>query len=93
MLYILLFLLSILTMGEMLSDCYKIPDFEISSLNCNSLNCSQITSLHHKLKMYGIVKLKSDLILLSDILLNSSASGFGSVIKKNWKNFFGQPLL
>jgi exonuclease III len=41
--------------------------------------------------MYGIVKLKSDLILLSDIRLNSSASGFGSVIKKIEQTFLVNP--
>jgi len=44
----------------------------VSSINCNSLNMSNTGSLHHKLKMYGITKLKSDIILLCDIRLSNS---------------------
>jgi hypothetical protein len=49
-----------------------IPEIEISSLNCNSLNISSISSLHQQLKLYSIAKLKTDVILLSDVRLNSN---------------------
>jgi exonuclease III len=45
------------------------PKLNFSAINCNSLNISTISSFHHKLKIYGIVKLRTDIILLSDIRL------------------------
>ena len=48
------------------------PEITISSINCNSLNISQDCSKHQMLKIYGITKLKTDIILLSDIRLNSN---------------------
>ena len=52
-----------------------LPPITISSINCCSLNMSTISSSHHKLKLYGITKLKSDFILLSDIRLGSKSLG------------------
>ena len=46
-------------------------EFSIATLNCNSLNMSMISSSHQKLKLYGITKLKTDIILLSDVRINS----------------------
>ena len=54
------------------TDSVNFPLWSFSSINCNSLNVSNITSYHHKLKLYGITKLKSSIILLSDIRLGSS---------------------
>jgi len=45
------------------------PKISISSVNCNSLNMSSVTKTLHLRKIYGIVKLKTDIILLSDIRL------------------------
>ena len=51
----------------------SIPAITFSSLNCSSLNMSAHSSSHHKLKLYGITKLKSDFIFLSDIRLGSKS--------------------
>ncbi len=45
------------------------PKISISSINCNSLNMSSIGNTNHLLKIYGIVSLQSDIILLSDVRL------------------------
>ena len=45
------------------------PPLSISGINCNSLNMSDIGTFHHLLKIYGITRLKSDIICLSDIRL------------------------
>ena len=47
----------------------------ISSVNCCSLNMSTVTSANQKLKIYGITKLKTDFILMSDIRLGSKNNG------------------
>ena len=44
----------------------------VSSLNCNSLNMSKSTKPVQVKKIYSIVKLKSDIIFLSDIRLSTS---------------------
>ena len=47
----------------------NLPVLTVSSINCNSLNMS-VTSKHNQLKkIYGITKLKTDVIFLSDIRL------------------------
>jgi exonuclease III len=59
------------------SDTCAVPsemDLDFASINCNSLNVSTISSLHHKLKLYGILKLKTDVIFLSDIRLPEQPS-------------------
>jgi exonuclease III len=43
-----------------------------SSIYCNSLNMSNTGSFNHKLKMYGITKLHTDIILMCDIRLSNS---------------------
>ncbi len=48
------------------------PKISVSSLNCNSLNASNLGTLTHKLKIYGITRLQSDIITLSDIRLCNS---------------------
>ncbi len=45
------------------------PNFTFSTINCNSLNVSDLGSIHHLVKLYGIAKLKTDVIFLSDIRL------------------------
>jgi len=50
------------------------PEISISTINCNSLNLSTNASYHHKLKIYGITKLKTDFILLSDVRINSTTN-------------------
>jgi exonuclease III len=44
----------------------------VSSINCNSLNMSSTGSFNHKLKLYGITKLRTDIILICDIRLSNS---------------------
>ena len=51
----------------------SIPAITFSSINCSSLNMSTLSSSHHKLKLYGITKLKADFIFLSDIRLGSKS--------------------
>jgi hypothetical protein len=50
----------------------EFPSITFSSINCNSLNMSNIGSLNHKLKLYGITKLRTDIIFLSDLRLNNA---------------------
>ncbi len=50
----------------------EFPNITISSINCNSLNMSNIGSMNHKLKLYGITKLRTDIIFLSDLRLNNN---------------------
>ncbi len=56
-----------------------IPNMSLSSINCNSLNISSIGSFNQKLKIYGIVSLRTDIIMMSDIRLcnaqGTSSSG------------------
>ena len=47
------------------------PNITFSSINCNSLNMSNVTGSVQKRKIYGIAKLKTDLIFLSDIRLSN----------------------
>ena len=54
---------------------FSFPHITLASINCSSLNMSTITSAHHKLKIYGITKLKADIIFLSDIRLGSKCVG------------------
>ena len=46
-----------------------IPQISIAGINCNSLNMSDVGSFHHLLKVYGITRLKTDIICLSDVRL------------------------
>ena len=66
---------AIIFFNIILSMIFAFPHLTISSINCSSLNMSTITSAHHKLKIYGITKLKSDIIFLSDIRLGSKCVG------------------
>jgi exonuclease III len=53
------------------------PNISFASINCNSLNISSIGSFNQKLKIYGIVSLKTDIIIMSDIRL-CNAQGVSS---------------
>ena len=57
-------------MAGIKNDNLFFPHYSIAAINCNSLNISTISSCHFKLKLYGIVKLRTDFILLSDTRLN-----------------------
>jgi len=46
-------------------------NFTVSTINCNSLNMSNSTNSIQKQKVFGITKLKSDLIFLSDTRLGN----------------------
>jgi len=62
----------ILPLCEFRMQAEEFPPISVSSINCNSLNMSNLGIINHKLKIYGITRLKSDIILLSDIRLNSN---------------------
>ena len=70
-----------------LSDSFNFPQLSFDSINCNSLNVSSITSYHHKLKLYGITKLKTEVIFLSDIRLGKP----GPSIDKVQRTFLVNP--
>ena len=46
-------------------------DLSLATINCNSLNMSNSTGTVQKRKIYGIVKLRTDIILLSDLRLSN----------------------
>jgi hypothetical protein len=46
----------------------EFPTISVSSINCNSLNMSNLGNINHKLKIYGITRLKSDIILLQILM-------------------------
>ncbi len=50
------------------------PAVTIASVNCNSLNMSSVGSFNHKLKLYGITSLKSDIIFVLDIRMSNNAN-------------------
>jgi exonuclease III len=49
------------------------PQISLSAINCNSLNMSNAGKSQHLRKIYGIVRLKTDIIPLSDIRLCNKA--------------------
>ena len=52
-------------------DNISIKDLSFSCINCNSLNMSDSRKGLQKNKVYGIAKLKSDIIFLSDVRMSS----------------------
>ena len=63
--------------------CENFPPLTIASINCNSLNMSVTSRVNQKRKIYGIVKLKTDIIFMSDIrLCNKNLVSLGSELKK-----------
>jgi exonuclease III len=65
------------------------PRLTFSAINCNSLNISTISSFHHKLKIYGITKLRTDIIFLSDIRI--PVRDEGANVKKIASSFLSNP--
>jgi hypothetical protein len=63
-----LVLLNLLTMQ---TDIFNNEHFTISCLNCNSLNMSNSAKWNQCIKIYGIAKLKSDIIFLSDVRISN----------------------
>ena len=43
----------------------------LASINCNSLNSSSLTSINFKRKIYGVAKIATDIIFISDIRLGN----------------------
>ena len=60
---------------------FTFPEISVSSINCNSLNMSTLSSHQQTLKVYGIVQQKTDYIILSDIRLGNKSNDI-SVINK-----------
>jgi exonuclease III len=54
-----------------LSQTKVMENLTISCLNCNSLNMSDVSKLNQNRKLLAVTKLKSDIILLSDIRLSN----------------------
>ena len=78
--------LSLLLWSFYLSAMTQFPPITVPSINCCSLNLSSVSSSHHKLKLYGITKLKSDIIFMSDIRLGSRSVGgsSSSILEKSF---------
>ena len=51
------------------------PEITMSSINCNSLNMSAMSSFHQRQKIHAISKLNTDIIFLSDIRLGNVSDG------------------
>ena len=83
---LVLFLISYLSLPTLypkMAALDPFPELTISGINCNSLNMST-TSKHNQLrKIYGITKLKTDLIFLSDIRIcnRNLVSGIADITK------------
>ena len=67
--------------GTVLKNIHSFPEISISTINCNSLNVSTVTSYHQRLKIYGIVQLKTDFIILSDIRLGKAKNAVAEIDK------------
>jgi len=55
----------------LMDNTWNVP-LSVSSINCNSLNMSNTGAFNHKLKMYGITELRTDIIFMCDIRLSNS---------------------
>ncbi len=63
-----------------------VPLVSFSSINCNSLNMSNLGTDNHLLKIYGIASLNSDIIFLSDIRLgNATGTSNISAVNKSFR--------
>ena len=62
--YILIFTTIVPTMTNV-----AVPELTFSSINCNSLNMSSAGKHNQTVKLYGVAKLKTDIIFMSDIRL------------------------
>ncbi len=56
---------------------FDVRKLKFSAINCNSLNMSSATKPAQTRKIYAIVKMKSDIIFLSDIRLSTSTQNTG----------------
>ena len=70
------------------NDLSNFPELSIASVNCNSLNMSVTSKINQTKKIYGITKLKTDLIFLSDIRLCnknlvSASNDFTKIFRTN----------
>ena len=52
----------------------EFPDLSFSALNCNSLNMTNSMRKIQKLKLYGVTKLKTDVIFLSDTRISNRSN-------------------
>ena len=79
-----LFLISYLSLPTLYPNMAALepfPELTVSGINCNSLNMST-SSKHNQLrKIYGITKLKTDYIFLSDICNRNLVSGIADITK------------
>ena len=66
-----------------------VNNLSLASINCNSLNMSTINKSLQKNKIYGITKLRTDIIFLSDIRLSNR--NLGSNIRELEGNFLMNP--
>jgi hypothetical protein len=73
-------------------DLFEGKTIELSSINCNSLNMSHSARWNQSIKVYGIAKLKSDIIFLSDTRLSNKnlVSAADEVSKMFLNNPYGQ---
>ena len=67
----------------------SINNISFASINCNSLNMSTINKSMQKNKLYGITKLRTDIIFISDIRLSNR--NLGSNIEELKGNFLMIP--
>ncbi len=70
----------IVTLLILMLDAVIAPALTFSAINCNSLNVSDLGSIHHLVKLYSIAKLKSDVIFISDVRL-CNAQGVSNFLK------------
>jgi hypothetical protein len=59
-------------------DIAEFPLFNVSSINCNSLNMATVSKNVRMRKFYGILSLKTDIIFVSDIRL-CNKNGVGDI--------------
>jgi hypothetical protein len=67
-----------------LASMSDLPRLTIACINCNSLNSSNVSSLHYSMKLYGISKLNTDVIFLSDIRIHGKNSDVVRNLKKTF---------
>jgi exonuclease III len=62
---------------------FMAPEISVASINCNSLNMSNSGKYMQKNKIYGIAKLKTDIIFLSDVRISNRnrISGLNEISK------------
>jgi hypothetical protein len=73
----------IVSLQSAMLDAVTSPSITISSINCNSLNVSDLGSMYHLIKIYGIAKLKTDVKFISDVRLCNSRGVSNSINVSN----------